>query len=70
MQSIVASEAFNTVKSQVGHFAENCERLVKVLDEVGKVHPFVQSVSCLASTLSVIIDSSRCSCGFFVQGGN
>lgn len=47
------SETFHTIKSQVNHFAENTKALVEVLDMVGKVHPFIQSVSCLASTLSV-----------------
>ena len=72
MQSIAASEAFDminsqikhsetfdTIKSQVSHFVENTKALVEVLDTVGKVHPFIQSVSCSAPTLPVTTHSSR-----------
>ena len=68
IQRIAASDAFDTIKSQINHFFENTDILVKVLDEVGKVHPFIQSVLCLNPTLAVIIHSSRCSRGFCVQG--
>ena len=41
----VASQAFDTLKGQVSHFAETSKVLVQVLDEVAKVHPFIQGVS-------------------------
>lgn len=44
MQSIAASKDFDKMKTQVSEFAKKCEALVKVLDEVGKIHPFIQGV--------------------------
>ena len=38
LQSIPASEAFDTMKSQVGNFVENSKNLVMALDKVGGVH--------------------------------
>ena len=66
----VASQAFDTLKGQVSHFAETSKVLVTVLDEVGKVHPFIQGVSYLALISSLIPHLYHCSGGYFVQGGN
>ena len=54
MQNVAASAAFNAVKEQVSHFTENSKVLVGVLDEIGKAHPFILSLSfsCLCSLLS------------------
>ena len=41
----IASQAFDTLKGQVSHFTETSKILAKVLDEVSKVHPFIQGVS-------------------------
>ncbi|KAF8549417.1 hypothetical protein OG21DRAFT_1488548 [Imleria badia] len=38
----VASAAFSVVKDRVNHFVENSKMLMNALDEVGKVHPFIQ----------------------------
>ncbi|KAF8553591.1 hypothetical protein OG21DRAFT_1441706 [Imleria badia] len=38
----VASVAFSVVKDRVNHFVENSKMLMNALDEVGKVHPFIQ----------------------------
>ena len=70
MRSTVGSVAFDMVKSHVNNFAENTKALVKVLDEVAKVHPFIQSVSPLVSTLCMITNSSWRSCSFCVQDGD
>jgi hypothetical protein len=43
IQDVAASAAFNFVKEQVSHFTENSRVLVRVLDEVGKAHPFILS---------------------------
>ena len=64
LRSVATSGAYETIKTQLSHFVENSKALVKVLDEVGKVHPFIQSMSYLASTLFVISHLLRCSCGF------
>ena len=48
----VASQAFDTLKGQVSHFAETSKILVQVLDEVAKVHPFIQGTSCSDLNLS------------------
>lgn len=44
-KNTMATAAFSMVKDQVSSFAERSETLMKVLDEVGKVHPFIQSMS-------------------------
>jgi len=41
----MASAAFSMVKDQVSSFVERSQTLMSVLDEVGKVHPFIQSMS-------------------------
>jgi len=69
VQNIAASAAFNIVKSEVTRFVETSKILVRALDEVGKVHPFIQGVSCSALTLYVVTYSSYRSCGFCVRGG-
>lgn len=51
MRTVAASAAFDMVKNQVSQFAENSKILVKALNEVGKVHPFIQSVSSFWSSL-------------------
>lgn len=51
MQDPVAAKAVDMIKSEVSNFAKNSESLVKLLDEVGKMHPFIQGGSCSASIL-------------------
>ena len=46
MKGFVASEAFDVVQSEVTRFVETSQILVRVLDEVGKAHPFVQGMCC------------------------
>ena len=58
MASTAGSVAFNAIKRQVNHFAENSKILIKVLDEVAQVYPVIQSVSLIASALSVMTHSS------------
>lgn len=58
------------IKSQFSDFSKKCEILAKVLDDVGKIHPFIQGVLYLTLTLSVVIDLLYCRCGFCVQGGD
>ena len=58
MANTAGSVAFDTIKRQVNHFAENSKTLIKVLDEVAKVYPVIQSVSLIASSLSVMTHSS------------
>ena len=70
LRSVAASGAYDAIKTQVSHFVENSKALVKVLDEVGKVHPFIQSVSYSVWTLSVISHLLRRSCSLFVQDGD
>ena len=69
-RSVTASVAFDMVKDQVGHLAKSSKCLVQALNEVGKVHLFIQSVSCLVLTPSVITHPSYRSCCFGVRGGN
>lgn len=38
----VASAEFSVVKDRVNNFVENSKILLRVLDEVGKAHPFIQ----------------------------
>lgn len=38
----VASAEFSIVKDQLNNFVENSTILMSVLDDVGKVHPFIQ----------------------------
>ena len=45
VQNVAASAAFSAVKEQVSHFAENSKVLVRALDEIGKAHPFILSIS-------------------------
>ena len=44
-QNAMATAAFSMVKDQVSSFVERSQALMSVLDEVGKVHPFIQSMS-------------------------
>jgi len=44
-KNFMATTAFTMVKDQVSSFAEKSQTLMKVLDEVGKIHPFIQSMS-------------------------
>ncbi len=41
-QGDVAAQAFTFVKDQVSNFVQHSKVLMKVLDEVGKAHPFIQ----------------------------
>ena len=68
--SVAASAAFDRVKYQVSQFAENSKILVAALDELGKVHPFIQSVPYFSLTSSVITHSLHHSGGFCVQSSN
>jgi hypothetical protein len=44
-QNAMTSAAFSMIKDQVSSFVESSKVLMKVLDEVGKAHPFIQSMS-------------------------
>ena len=44
-QVAMASPAFTILKDQVSNFAENTKILVSVLDDLGKMHPFIQGPS-------------------------
>lgn len=44
-QNAMATAAFSMVKDQVSSFVERSQALMSVLDEVGKLHPFIQSMS-------------------------
>lgn len=44
-QNAMATAAFSMVKDQVSSFVESSQALMNVLNEVGKVHPFIQSTS-------------------------
>ena len=44
IQNVAASAAFNAVKEQVSHFAENSKMLCSALDKIGAVHPFIMSI--------------------------
>ena len=44
-QNAMATAAFSVVKEQVSSFVERSQALMGVLDEVGKLHPFIQSMS-------------------------
>jgi len=44
VKNVAASAAFDMVKSEVTHFVETSRILVRALNEVGKVHPFIQGV--------------------------
>ena len=37
-----ANIAFTAIKDEVGNFVENSKIMMKVMDEVGKIHPFIQ----------------------------
>ncbi|RDX50314.1 hypothetical protein OH76DRAFT_469327 [Lentinus brumalis] len=41
-QSDAAAQAFTVVKDQVNNFVQHSKVLMKVLDEVGQAHPFIQ----------------------------
>ena len=43
-KNVMASAAFSMVKDQVSSFAEKSQAVMKVLDEVGKFHPFIQGM--------------------------
>ncbi len=55
IQDLAGSAAFNIVKEQVSHFVENSKVLVGLLDEVGKAHPFVLSISLFSSCCLVLM---------------
>ena len=44
-KNVMATAAFSMVKDQVSSFAEKSQVVMKVLDEVGKFHPFIQGMS-------------------------
>lgn len=44
VKNVATSAAFDMVKTEVTHFVEGSRILVRALDEVGKVHPFIQGV--------------------------
>ena len=44
-ESDVSAEVFSYVKNQVGNFAQHCNIAIKVLDELAKAHPFINSKS-------------------------
>jgi hypothetical protein len=54
IQDIAGSTAFGLVKERVSHFAENSELLVRALDEIGNVHPFIKRMSLLPSSSSLL----------------
>ena len=58
---LAGSAAFDVVKEQVSHFVENSKVLVGLLDEVGKAHPFVLSIS-LLSSLSPLLSGADVYC--------
>ena len=60
IQDIAGSATFDVVKEQVSHFVENSKILVGLLDEVGKAHPFVQSVSLLSPLCSLLSGADVC----------
>jgi hypothetical protein len=71
LQSATTSVAFDMIKEQVNNFAQNSKILVGVLDEVGKAHPFIQSMS--SSPLCSLVssgDSLPCSCCVCVQSSD
>jgi hypothetical protein len=39
-----ASEMFSIVKGQIGNFIQSSTELMRALDEVGKLHPFIMSM--------------------------
>jgi len=41
----MATAAFSVVKDHVSSFVERSQTVMNVLDQVGKVHPFIQSMS-------------------------
>jgi hypothetical protein len=41
-QAAMALPQFSILKDQVSNFAENTKILVNVLDDLGKMHPFIQ----------------------------
>ncbi len=43
-ESDAASATFSIVKDHVSKFADNSKILMSVLDEVAKVHPFIQGI--------------------------
>ncbi|KAL0577140.1 hypothetical protein V5O48_004854 [Marasmius crinis-equi] len=42
-KDVASNVDFSVVKEQVSNFVENCKILMNVLDDIGKVHPFVQA---------------------------
>ena len=47
-------EALNFVKSKIDSFMEDSKYAIKVLDEIGKIHPFIQGK---LSSLSIVTQS-------------
>ena len=39
-----ASEIFSIIKGQIGNFIQSSTGLMRALDEVGKLHPFIMSM--------------------------
>lgn len=68
-QNFVTSEPFKMIREQAKNWAANTEMLLRVLDKVAEVHPFIKGVSGLTSAVSVTIHSSRCSGSYCVQCG-
>ena len=44
-QSDPATQVYNLVKDQVSHFEDHSKALMELLDEVGKIHPFITGTS-------------------------
>jgi hypothetical protein len=61
IQDLAGSATFGFVKEQVSHFAENSKLLVGLLDEAGKVHPFIQRMS-LPPSLFLLLSSADMYC--------
>ena len=60
IQDLAESAAYNIVKEQVSHFGENSKILVGSLDEVGKVHPFILSMTLLSPVCSLLPGADVC----------
>lgn len=44
IQSDIASDGFKLLNEQVNHFAEHSKIVMDALDEVSKIHPFIQGM--------------------------
>ena len=61
MKDLAGSATLDMVKDKISHFAENSRVLVGVLDEVGKAHPFILSMSLLWSEYPMLSSANVCS---------